>query len=101
MYDVASVHFRVFSRFVIQMQFLSTSQCYAAKDSRTPVGLNGPDQPYLGPPTSLPMGPGTPFQVSWGLQSLSELRRKGASLQLSLQLLDGPLGCMLGPCLQP
>lgn len=61
-YGVASVHFTVFSRFLIQMQFLSTLQCYAARDSRTPAGPNGPDQPWglVSSPA-----PAAPYWVPW------------------------------------
>lgn len=62
MHGVASVHFTVFNRFMIQVQFLSTSQCYAARDSRTPAGPNGPDQPWglVSSPA-----PAAPYWVPW------------------------------------
>lgn len=44
---------------------LTSHQNWALKALRALTGINDPEQHHLGlPPTSLPMGPGAPFQVS-------------------------------------
>lgn len=66
-------------------------------DLRTRIRLIGPERTQLWSPTVLPVRPGIPVQASlWPAWTVLE-----GCQRLPLQLLDGPLGHMQGPFLQP